>query len=49
MCLRTNIVNIPKPDLDNLIQRTLKDDLPPEEEARMKRQFLNLKRTLLPD
>ncbi len=41
-----NKTNIPGPDLDNLLKRTLKDDLPPEAEARMSRQFLSLKRTL---
>ena len=38
--------NIPEPDLDNLLKQTLKDDLPPEAEARMKQHFLNLKRNL---
>jgi hypothetical protein len=41
-----NKMNIPEPDLDNLLKQALKDDLPPEAEARMNRQFLNLKRTL---
>jgi hypothetical protein len=40
-----NKMNIPEPDLDNLLKQALKDDLPPEAEARMNRQFLNLKRT----
>jgi hypothetical protein len=41
-----NKMNIPEPDLDNLLKQALKDDLPPEAEARMNRQFLNLKRSL---
>jgi hypothetical protein len=41
-----NKSNIPEPDLDNLLKRTLKDDLPPEAEARMNRQFLRLRHTL---
>ncbi len=41
-----NKTNVPDPDLDNLLKRTLKDDLPPEAEARMNRRFLSLKRTL---
>jgi hypothetical protein len=41
-----NNMNIPEPDLDNLLKQALKDDVPPEAEARMNRQFLNLKRTL---
>jgi|WetSurSiteA1Bulk_404760.scaffolds.fasta_scaffold02602_6 hypothetical protein len=38
-----NKTNIPDPDLDNVLKRTLKDDLPPEAEARMNCQFLRLK------
>jgi hypothetical protein len=38
-----NKANIPGPALDNLLKRTLKDDLSPEAEARMYRQFLQLK------
>ena len=38
--------NIPEADLDSLIRQVLKDDLPPEVEGRMNRQFLDLKRTL---
>ena len=41
-----NNTNKPKPDLDNLLKRPLKDDLPPEVETRMNRQFLSLKRRL---
>jgi hypothetical protein len=41
-----NNPNIPEPDLDRLLKRALKDDLPPEAEARMNRQFLRLKRSL---
>ncbi len=41
-----NKKNKPEPDPDNLLRRTLKDDLPPEAEAKMSRQFLNLKRSL---
>ncbi len=41
-----NRSNIPEPDLDKLLKQALKDNLPPEAEARMNRQFLNLKRTL---
>jgi hypothetical protein len=41
-----NKSNIPEPDLDRLLRQALKDDLPPEAEARMNRQFLGLKRTL---
>jgi hypothetical protein len=41
-----NRSNIPEPDLDKLLEEALKDDLPPEAEARMNRQFLDLKRTL---
>ena len=36
----------PEPDLDNLLKRTLKDDLPSDAEARMNRQLLRFKRTL---
>jgi len=39
-------LNIPEPDPDNLIKQAFKDDLPPEAEAGMNRQFLNFKRTL---
>jgi len=38
--------NRPEPELENLIKRTLKDDLPPEAEGSLNRQFLRLKRTL---
>lgn len=38
-----NNPNRPEPDLDDLIKGALKDDLPPEAEARMSRQFLRLK------
>jgi len=41
-----NKINIPEHDLDNFLKQTFKDDLPPETEARMKRHFLNLKRSL---
>jgi hypothetical protein len=41
-----NKTNIPEPDLDNLLKQTLKDDLPPDVEDKMNRQFLNFKRTL---
>jgi len=41
-----NKSNIPDPDLDKLLKQALKDNIPPEVEARMNRQFLNLKRTL---
>lgn len=41
-----NKTNIPEPDLDNVLKRALKDDLPPEAEARMQRHFLSLRRTL---
>jgi len=41
-----NRSSISEPDLDKLLKQALKDDLPPEAEARMNRQFLNLKRTL---
>jgi hypothetical protein len=41
-----NKTKIPEPDPDNLLKQTLKDDLSPEAEARMRRQFLNLKRML---
>ncbi len=41
-----NKMNIREPDPDILLKQALKDDLPPEAEARMNRQFLSLKRTL---
>jgi hypothetical protein len=41
-----NNSNIPNPDLDCILNRALKDDLPPEAEAKMNRQFLRLKSTL---
>ncbi len=41
-----NRSNSPEPDLDELLKQALKDDLPPEAEAKMNWQFLNLKRTL---
>jgi hypothetical protein len=41
-----NKTNIPEPDLDNFLERTLKNDLPPEAEARLNRQFLRIKSTL---
>lgn len=41
-----NKSNTHEPDLDDLLKQTLKDDLPPEAEARMNRHFLNLKRSL---
>lgn len=41
-----NRPTIPEPELDKLLKEALKDDLPPEAEARMHRQFLNLKRTI---
>jgi hypothetical protein len=41
-----NKKNIPEADLDYFLKQTLKDDLPPEAEARMSRRFLNLKSTL---
>jgi hypothetical protein len=41
-----NNSNKPEADLDSLVPRILKDDLPPEVEARMRRQFLNLEREL---
>jgi hypothetical protein len=44
--MKMNKTNVPEPDLDNLLKQALKDDLPPEAEARMNRQFLNLKRAL---
>jgi hypothetical protein len=43
-----NKQNIPEPDLDKILKQALKDDLPPEAEAGMNRQFLNFKRTLDP-
>jgi hypothetical protein len=39
-------LNSPEPDLDNFLKQALKDNVPPEAEAGMKRQFLNFKRTL---
>ncbi len=41
-----NKTNIPDPDLDNLLKQTLKDNLPPEAEARMNRHFISLRRSL---
>ncbi len=41
-----NKSNIPEPDLDKLLKQALKDDLPPDAEARMSRQFLILEHTL---
>ena len=41
-----NKTNRPKPDLDKLLKQAFKDDLPPEAEAAMNRQFLNLRRGL---
>ena len=41
-----NKMNIPEPNLDKLLKQALKDDLPPEVEARMNRRFLNLKAIL---
>jgi hypothetical protein len=41
-----NKSNIPGPDLDTLLKQALKDDLPPEAEARMNRQFFKLKGAL---
>jgi hypothetical protein len=38
-----NKSNIPEPDLDGFLKQALKDDLPPEAEARMNRQFLRFK------
>ena len=37
---------ISEPDLDNFLKQTLKDDLPPEAEARMNRSFFSLKRVI---
>lgn len=37
---------IPEPDLDTVLNRALKDDLPPEAEARMQQHFLSLRHTL---
>jgi hypothetical protein len=34
---------VPKPDLEDLLRQTLKDDLPHEAEARMNWQFLSFK------
>jgi hypothetical protein len=44
--MKMNKTNIPESDLDIILKQTLKDDLPPEAEARMSRQFLKLKRAL---
>ena len=41
-----NKTNLPEPDLDNLLRRTLEDNVPSQAEERMNRQFLRLKRTL---
>jgi hypothetical protein len=41
-----NKSNIPEPDLDRFLKQALKDDLSPETEARMNRQFLRIKHTL---
>ena len=41
-----NRLNIPEPDPDKLLKKALKDDIPPEVEAGMNRQFLSLKNTL---
>jgi hypothetical protein len=41
-----NKLNGPDPGLDNLLQRTFKDDLPPEAEAGMNQRFLSLKRAI---
>jgi len=38
--------NVPESDPDKILRQAFKDDLPPEAEARMNRQFLNLERTL---
>ena len=37
---------ISDPDLDDFLKQTLKDDLPPEAEARMNRSFFNLRRVI---
>jgi len=37
--------NIPEPELENILKRALKDDLPPEVEAAMNRHFVDLKRS----
>ena len=34
---------VPDPDWDTLLKQVLKDDLPPEAEARLSRHFFNLK------
>jgi hypothetical protein len=44
--MKMNKGNISEPDLENFLKQTLKDNLPLEAEAGMKRQFLNLKRTI---
>ena len=41
-----NKTSIPEPDLDKLIRRALSDDIPPEAEARMSRQFVNFKHSV---
>ena len=41
-----NKTKISEPDLDRLLKQALKDDLPPEAEARMNRQFLRFKNSL---
>jgi hypothetical protein len=41
-----NKTNPPDRDLEKLLGQTLRDDLPPDLEARMSRQFLNLQRHL---
>lgn len=41
-----NKTNMPEPDLDNLLKRTLKGDLPREVETKMNRHFLSLKSSL---
>jgi len=41
-----NRANPPDRDLEKLLGQTLRDDLPPDVEARMSRKFLNLKRNL---
>jgi hypothetical protein len=44
--MKMNKTNMPEPDLDNFLQQTLKDDLPPDAEARMHRYFLRHRRSL---
>jgi hypothetical protein len=41
-----NRSNFQEPDLAKILKQGLKDDLPPEIEARISRQFLNFRRTL---